>query len=624
MDRSLNAMVGLLSILKAGGAYVPLDPTYPRERLAFMVQDSQAALVLTQKRFAAALREYGAPVVCLDTESPALFGRTPEIPLPHTGVGNLCYIIYTSGSTGHPKGVAMPHLSLANLIEWQIRASSLSIGARTLQFASLSFDVSIQEIFSTWCAGGTLVLVSEAFRRDPKALTRSLADERIERLFLPFVALEQLAEAIRKEEALPEHLREIITAGEQLRITPGIVACFERLQSCVLHNQYGPSETHVATVFTLAGAPSEWPSLPPIGRAIANTQAYVLDDNMQPIAPGVEGELYLGGVCVAKGYLHQEALTAERFLPDPFSTRPGARVYKSGDRARILPDGNIEFLGRRDQQVKIRGFRIEPAEIEQALSAHPGVHQAVVTAWGPDPGADKRLVAYVVARAESVPGSARNWPTPDSGQAVSEAVPGAEDSGPTPGSGQAVTNAVPGVEDSGPTPDSGQAVTNAVPGAADLRRFLEAKLPAYMVPSSFVFLDALPLTPSGKVHRKALPEPDRSRPDQTVPYAMPSGTLQERIAGIWQDVLRIERPGIHDNFFDLGGRSVQMIQVHAILTARIGTDLSVTEMFEYPTIGALAGRLTSGIRPESEPNQVLDRANRQRAAMARRKPPRAA
>ncbi len=442
-ERSVEMLIGVLAVIKAGGVYAPLDPTYPQERLSFMVEDTKAPVILTQSKFAQNLIKTGAQIFCLDTDWQQLRSEDSDNLQPQVNEDHLAYLIYTSGSTGKPKGVAMRQGPLVNLLLWQLENWSGPAAARTLQFASLNFDVSFQEIFSTWCSGGTLVLVSDEIRRDANALARYLRENQVERLFLPFVALKHLAEACEREKVYPSTLREVITAGEQLQITPQISSLFTKLPDCTLENQYGPSETHVVTAYRLSGKAADWPALPSIGKAIANTRVYLLDEQRRPVPIGVAGELYLGGVCVARGYLNRPELTAEKFMVDPFD--PTSRVYKTGDLGRWLPDGNIEFLGRIDHQVKVRGFRVELGEIEAALSNHTGVREAVVIARDNEHGV-KQLIAYVVSN-------------------------------------------------------------NGPLAAADLRAFLTQRMPSYCVPSAFVTLPALPLTPNGKVDRKALPAP---------------------------------------------------------------------------------------------------------------------
>ncbi|QHG14920.1 hypothetical protein A6V25_26010 [Nostoc sp. ATCC 53789] len=513
VERSLLMVVRLLAILKAGGAYVPLDPRSPQERLTYMLSDSQASMLLTDSSIT--LSEQPLTVVCLDTSD--FCQNSQENPVNGVIPGNLAYVMYTSGSTGKPKGVAMSHRSLVNLLYWQMDEISLSC-AKTLQFASISFDVSFQEIFSTWCNGGTLVLITEKLQKDGFALLQLIAQEKVERLFLPFVALQQLAHAASITQLYPASLRQIMTAGEQLHITPVLVNFFKELSGCTLQNQYGPTESHVVTSFTLKDVASSWSPLPPIGRAIANTQIYILDRHLQPLPIGVPGELYIGGVAIARSYINSPELTAEKFI-----AKNGNRLYKTGDRARYLSDGNIEFLGRIDNQVKVRGFRIELGEIETVLAAHPQVKEAVVIAREDEPG-NKRLVAYIVPKQHL--------------------------------------------------------------DTSELLCYLKQKLPEYMLPSAFVkLLDALPLTPSGKIERRALPAPlSRETRNISTDLIPPRTVTEEVLAGIWSDVLGLEKVGIHDNFFALGGHSLSAMQVIARLREIFKVELPISCLFDYPTV----------------------------------------
>ncbi|HKH50102.1 MAG TPA: amino acid adenylation domain-containing protein, partial [Thermoanaerobaculia bacterium] len=467
LERSPELLVALLGILKAGGAYVPLDPEYPAERRAFSLRDSGASLLLTRPGLASELPETGARIV--DLGALDLSGESAADLQVAVAPENLAYLLYTSGSTGLPKGVAMTRGALDNLIDWQ--TATLPGAWRTLQLTSFNFDVSYQEVFSTWASGGTLVLISEEDRRDPEALLAVLRERRVERLFLPFVALQQLAEVARGEAELPESLREVITAGEQLRVTPALSEMFSRLPGARLHNQYGPTESHVVTAFTLDGEPESWPALPPIGRALPGTRAVVLDPYGGPAPLGVPGELFLGGVCLARGYLGRPDLTAERFVPDPLAAErgePGARLYRTGDRARLRADGALEFLGRLDDQVKIRGYRVEPGEVEATLAVHPGVAAAAVTVRA-SAGGDLRLAAWVVPHGEK---------------------------------------------------------------PIDLRSFLGTRLPDHAVPSSITFVDAFPLTPSGKVDRRKLAElvPEMDERD-VAPVVEPRTSTERILAG---------------------------------------------------------------------------------------------
>jgi amino acid adenylation domain-containing protein len=526
VERSIEMVVGLLGILKAGGAYVPLDPNYPQERLAFMLEDAQISVLLTQQSLVDRLPEHQAKLVCLDTDARLFSQSSQENLISGVQVNNLAYVIYTSGSTGQPKGVAQNQLGLCNLILWQLQNTTVSTRAKTLQFAPISFDVSFQEIFTTWFSGGTLFLITEELRREPVALLGFLEEKAIERLFVPFVALQQLAEVAVDSKLVNSHLREIITAGEQLQITPAISQWFSKLGDCILHNHYGPSETHGVTTFTLTNSVDTWPLLPPIGQPIANTKIYILDKYLQPVPIGVPGELYIGGVCLARGYLNRPELTQEKFISNPFEKLGESKLYKTGDLARYLPDGNIEYLGRIDNQVKIRGFRIELGEVEAALSQHSDVQASCVIPREDTPG-DKRLVAYLVANQD------------------------------------------------------------CTPTISELRQFLKAKLPEYMVPNVFVMLESLPLTPSGKVDRRTLPVPDLHS-EITDKYVAPRTAIEKLLAQIWAQVLKVEAVGIYDNFFELGGHSLLATQLVSRIRNIFKVELPLRELFATATLGELA------------------------------------
>src|SRR6185369_3001889 len=360
VERSLDMIVGTLGILQAGGVYVPLDPRYPAERLAFMLDDTRAPVLLTQESLRGLLPAGSAQVLLLDAADPEAAEEAEvtafDVPSPES----LGYVIYTSGSTGRPKGVSLSQGALRNLIDWHL--ATLLGGARTLQFASLSFDASFHEMFACWGSGGTLVVVPEELRRDMAALAGLLVEQRIEKTILPVVVLQQLAEIFAGREDLPP-LLEITTTGERLQTNRAMAALLRRLPGCAFHNHYGPSETHVVTAFTLSPDPEDWTVYPSIGRPIGNSTAYVSEPGLMPAPVGVPGNLYLGGACLARGYLGRPDLTAQRFVPDPFGGEPGSRLYRTGDKVRFLGNGDLEFFGRFDDQVKIRGFRIEPGEI---------------------------------------------------------------------------------------------------------------------------------------------------------------------------------------------------------------------------------------------------------------------
>lgn len=537
--RGVDQIVAVIATLKAGAAYVPIDPAYPKERIAFMAADAQVALVLTQKALSGELAGASGTLVAVDALKPSAAARdNPNVPVT---AESLAYVIYTSGSTGKPKGVVMPHGPLASLIRWQIARSALPRGAATLQFASLSFDVSFQEIFSTLGAGGALVLVHEAQRRDPPALWDLLHKEDVRRLFMPYVALQQLAEHARHAPALPQALKEVITAGEQLQVTPQIVEMIARL-GANLYNQYGPTESHVVTELALTGAPGGWPTRPSIGRMVPNAQVQILDPHGQQCPIGVPGELCIGGAALAYGYLDQPALTAERFIPDAQSSK-GGRLYRTGDRARFLANGELEFLGRSDQQVKIRGYRVELGEVEAVLRTHPLVQEAVVVAR--ESRGELRLVGYI------------------------------------------------------------QADADASVSPEDLRAHLRALLPEHMIPTSHVVMGSLPLTPSGKLSRSHLPDPNEAVSSPGI-AALPTTPVEIALARLWSEVLQVEAVGIKDNFFDLGGHSLLATRVISRIRDEFGADLPVRLMFDKPTVEALALATVEAMRETQAGDQVAD------------------
>ena len=527
-ERGVEMVVGVLAILKAGGAYVPLDPEYPVQRLQSMLRDCMPVVLLSHGPAALTLSPMPATAV-LDLRADAprwsslASGNLPRIDIglqPH----HLAYVIYTSGSSGLPKGVTMPHAPLVNLLNWQRGGAHSPEPLRTLQFAALGFDVAFQEIFSTLCSGAALELIDNATRMDLDKLFGLVCERGVQRLYLPYIALQQLAEAVtnsKQDVGAACALREVITAGEQLRITPQIARLFAALPLCRLHNHYGPTETHVTTAFALPVDTAAWPALPPIGRPIANTRAYVLNDTLQPTPVGVAGELYLAGASMARGYWNRPDLTAERFVDDPFH---GGCMYKTGDLVRHLNDGQIEFLGRNDFQVKIRGFRIELGEIETQLAQHPGIRESVVLARE-DASGDKRLVAYYVSVQEI--------------------------------------------------------------DAQTLRERLGSVLPAYMVPVAYVRLEHLPLSPNGKLDRKSLPAPDVLA-YATREYETPQGTIETELAQLWSELLGVPQVGRHDNFFALGGHSLLAMRLVSRLQQRMGVELSLQALFAAAELAELA------------------------------------
>ncbi|MEU5996583.1 non-ribosomal peptide synthetase [Streptomyces sp. NPDC047197] len=408
-DRSFRLPVAILAALRADAAYMPLDHAYPEARLDFMMRDSGMRVLLTHRTpTGLPPAPLGTEVVLLDDDlatGPDPSPNPPEAPVSTAGTDDLAYVIYTSGSTGTPKGVAMPHGPLRNLISWQRETFTCGIGDRTLQFAAASFDVHFEEMFSTWGTGGCLVLIDEEIRRDSHRLLRFLDEQRVHRVFMPFVALQSLAHTAQDVGGHPRSLREVVCGGEQLYVTPAVRQFFGALPDVALHNQYGPSETHNVTALRLPGEPASWPERAPIGRSIDAARVRVVDGQDNPVPAGVTGEIVIGGPVLARGYLNRPGLSAERFTPDPLGPA-GSRVYRTGDMGRVDAQGRIHFLGRDDGQVKIRGYRVELGEIESAVRALPEAADAAVVV-NESPTAGKRLVAYVVGETP-LPGDLRD------------------------------------------------------------------------------------------------------------------------------------------------------------------------------------------------------------------------
>jgi amino acid adenylation domain-containing protein len=563
VERCLEMVVGLLAVVKAGGACVPLDPAYPQDRLQFMLQDSAPVAVLTQTHLLSLFSDVERNEVSreelrvIDLESATAWSGHSDSNPERTSVGpeHLVYVIYTSGSTGQPKGVAMPMRAMMNLLTFQMTQSTSGGPQRTLQFAALGFDVSFQEVFSTLCAGGSLVLIEEAKRLNPAELTRYVIEKRIERLFVPFVGLQMLAEGVaqmgaglEQGEPLDCALQHIIVAGEPLRIDERIRSLFKRLKQCRLDNQYGPTETHLACAFRLPIESELWPVLPPIGRPIANTQVYILDKHRQPVPVGVVGELFIGGAGVARGYWDRPELTEERFLKNFLTEENDARIYRTGDLGRWRADGTIEYVGRNDFQVKIRGYRVELGEIEAALQQESGVRGCVVVVKTSADG-NKRLIAYVA------------------GECISQ----------------------------------------------ELRQALKSKLPSYMIPSAIAVLPELPLSGNGKVDRQALPDLETLESGQADENDAPRSATEEQLAKVWMEVLQVNRIAIHNNFFDLGGHSLLATLMATRIRNALGIDVPVRAIFESPTIAELA----EFIEPELHESGLRESRLRERATIAK-------
>ena len=516
LERSAELVVGLLGILKAGGTYVPLDPNYPAERLAYMRQDARSPVLVTQRSLAPEATD--AHVVCLDGFTAV--AHQPEHRLEGQGAPvHLAYVLYTSGSTGRPKGVALEHRSAVAFIHWALATFTREQLAGVLAATSVCFDLSVFELFAPWSCGGTVYLADNAL-----ALPSLPAANEVT---LVNTVPSAVAELVRMK-GLPPSVRTVNLAGEPLPLELArALYALETVEE--VNNLYGPTEDTTYSTWTKVERGAETP--PTIGRPLAGTQAYVLDTRLGLVPTGVPGELYLAGAGLARGYLHRPELSAERFLPDPFSGEAGARMYRTGDRVRWLADGQLEYLGRLDAQVKVRGFRIELGEVETALRRHASVREGVVLAREDVPG-DKRLVAYVV-------------------------------------------------------PHEGQSVD-----VAALRAHLKEALPEYMVPSAFVPLPALPLNPNGKVERKALPAPERSRNEASGAVSTPPRTPTEQtLATLWTEVLRVDRVGREDNFFALGGHSLLATQLVSRIRGTLGVELPLKAMFDAPTLEALAARV---------------------------------
>jgi amino acid adenylation domain-containing protein len=518
-ERSLEMIVALFGILKAGGAYVPLDPAYPQEHLSFILEDTGARLLLTQERFAGALPETSAQRVYLESVSPELRHAAEDNPASDATPEHLAYVIYTSGSTGRPKGVMISHRAICNRLLWTQHTFPLFAHDTVLQKTVYSFDASVWEIFVPLLAGARLVLAEPGGHQDSAYLVQAIIEHGVTTLQLVPSALRVLLEEEKIDEC--KSLRRMFCGGEAL--SAEVVEAFFRHLDAELINLYGPTEASIdATYREIKGILEQ--RIAPIGKPLANVQMYLLDVYQNPVPLFVEGEVHIGGVGLARGYLRQPELTATKFIPHPFSDRRGARLYKTGDLGRQLPDGTIEFVGRTDHQIKLRGFRIEPGEIEALLRQHALVRESIVTLREDTPG-DHRLVAYVVAPEANVP---------------------------------------------------------------ELRDYLKDKLPAHMIPSAVVLMETLPTLPNGKIDRKSLPAPDALRPEMVNAYVAPHNPVQEHLAELWSEVLGIERIGINDNFFDLGGHSLLATQFITRLREIFHVELSLRRFFESPNIAKLS------------------------------------
>ncbi len=547
VERSPEMIVALLAVLKTGAAYVPLDPTYPAERLAYILRDAAAAVLVAHERTLAALpglADERARVVRLDADAAEIATQAGGDLAVEVDPESLCYLIYTSGSTGKPKGVMVRHAALANYVEAFHEEHGLGAGDRVLQFASLSFDTSAEEIYPALASGAAVVLRNDAMLGSPPEFLRACAEWEISVLDLPTAFWHELVARLAADPAAAElsaRLRLVILGGE--RALPERLAAWHSLgyRQVKLVNTYGPTEcTIVATRSELAPELAGAGEVP-IGRPVPGLRAYVLDPQQQLAAPGFPGELYVGGAGLARGYSGRSDLTAERFGPDPWGPEPGGRMYRTGDLVRLRPSGELEFLGRVDQQVKVRGFRVELREIEAALGEHPDLAAVVVVAREDTPG-DRRLAAYVVARS-----------------------------------------------------------AGSAPSAAELRSALKERLPDYMIPASFTVLDRLPLNPSGKVDRRALPAPDRARRRELErDYIAPRNDSEKTVATIWSELLGLDHVGVTENFFELGGHSLLLPQVVHRLRLAFRVEVPLRALFDEPTVEGLAITLEEILLEEIE------------------------
>ena len=514
MERSLEIIVGLLGILKAGGAYVPMDPAYPKERIGYILEDSKAPIVLTQQAVVSELPSFTGQAVCLDSDWARIASQPEDNPVSGVKSENLAYVLFTSGSTGRPKGVAIEHRCAVSFVQWGKQVFSARELEGVLFSTSICFDLSVFEMFVTLSAGGKVIIAPDVLHLPSLPAKNEIT--------LINTVPSAISELLRVN-GVPDSVKTVNLAGEPLSdsLAAEIYAAtkVERV-----YNLYGPTETTTYSTYTLVprGRPVT------VGKPIANTQVYIVDSNRKPVPIGVPGEMFIAGAGVARGYYGRPDLTSERFVPDPFSGKQGARMYRTGDVCNWLPDGEIRYVGRADHQVKLRGFRIESGEIESAMEKHPAVRKAFAMVREDKPGL-KRLVAYYETKKGSAPAE-----------------------------------------------------------ASELRDELKKTVPEYMVPSSFVALERLPLTPNGKIDRKALPVPDAQPADAAADSAAPRDAIEQMLCQIWAKVLNVKRVGLNDNFFDLGGHSLLAVRIVAEVEKLFGTRLPLATLLQAPTVAQLA------------------------------------
>lgn len=521
LKRSVEFIIGSLGILKAGGAYLPLDPTYPRERLSFMLEDAAVSLLLTHQHLVEYLPHHNIDLVSLDCNDPNISHQSSENCENHTATGNLAYVIYTSGSTGSPKGVEITHRSLLNLVRWHQQTFAVRPDDRATHLASVGFDAAIWETWPYLAAGASLHLPDEATRLSPEELRDWLVSKQITISFLPTALAERV---MTLEWPASSALRILLTGAEALRHYPSTKLPFS------LVNNYGPTECTVVATSGFVPPGIRFDAVPTIGRPITNTQVYILDENLQQVPPGVAGELHIGGAGVARGYRGRPNLTAEKFIPNPFSDESSERLYKTGDVARYLPNGEIAYVGRCDDQIKLMGYRIEPNEIVAVLERHPSVKTSELVSRA-DSNGEKHLVAYVVLNSK------------------------------------------------------------LPPSASELREFLRNELPEYMVPAVFVQLDALPLTENAKIDRRALPAPDYENTLHDQPFTAPRTPIEERLAAVLCSLLELDQVSVQDDFFFLGGHSLLGTQLIAQIRLTFGVEVALRTLFDTPTIAGLSSEI---------------------------------
>jgi amino acid adenylation domain-containing protein len=525
MSRSPEAIVAALGVLKAGGAYLPLDPQWPVDRLAYILNDARPGVLVTNSCLTETLASESWRTIAFDTDL-AFTDRILETPDVDLSPENLAYVIYTSGSTGRPKGVEIRHLSLGNLIRWHQSSFAVIAADRATHLASVGFDASVWEVWPYLTAGASVFVVSDEVRNRPGCLRDWLTAQEITVSFVPTPLCEEL---IQLQWPTKTSLRLLLTGADRLNHYPRANLPFQ------LVNNYGPTECTVVATSGPVMNDCRPDRVPAIGRPIHNTRVYVLNDNLEPVTAGEAGEIHIAGLSLARGYRNHPELTAEKFIPNPFSTEPGSRLYKTGDIGRFLPDGQLAFLGRKDEQVKIRGYRVEPAEIVSVLNQHPSVRTSLVVAREPSPG-DRSLVAYIVLR------------------------------------------------------------TDTRPSAAELRKHFQSRLPEYMVPAFFVVMPELPLGTNGKIDRAALPDVSDADVLSDDGYAPPRTPVEQRIARIVALLLQIEQVGVNDNFFLLGGNSLLGTQLITRIAETFDINLTLRTVFDNPTVRELSTQVERLVR----------------------------